>query len=299
MPNTFITPTVIARAALANLYNTLSLGALVFRDYDTDFNGKVGSSVSVKTPPVFEAQEYVRANGITLQDATETYINVTLDTILDVSFEVTSEEMTLEIVDFENTLLMPAMEAIAQGIEARLAEQLITQARAHTPDYLADGTANPDAAFREARAKLSRNKLPFTQRYALLSPEAVSDILGDSLFVTANESGSTQGLREATVGRAFGFDTYESQVLGDGAGLRGEADGVAFHRDAVALVSRTLALPSGAKGAAIASYKGLGVRVVYDYDMDRKSDVVSVDTLIGVQDIRSNAAVELEFGNGS
>lgn len=299
MPNTFLTPQVIARAALANLYNQLALGALVFRNYDADFTGKVGNTITVKTPPVFEALEYVRADGITIQDADETSIDVTLDTILDVSFEVTSEEMTLEIVDFEETLLMPAMEAIAQGVEARLAEQLITQARAHTPDYLASGVSSPPAAFREARALLTRNKLPFSQRYALLSPEAVSDVLGDDLFVTANESGSTQGLREANVGRAFGFDTYESQVLGYGPGLRGEADGVAFHRDAVALVSRTLALPSGAKGAAIASYKGLGVRVVYDYDMDRKSDVVSVDTLIGVQDIRPNAAVELEFNNGS
>jgi hypothetical protein len=299
MPNTFITPTVIARTALATLYNSLVLGSLVYRDYDAAFNGAVGDTITVKTPPIFEAKEFVRAAGIEIQDATEGSFPVTLDTLLDVSFAVTSEDLTLEIEDFSMQLLDPAMEAIAQGIEARLAEQLITQARAHTPDYLADGTSNPDAAFREARAKLSRNKLPLSQRYAMLSPEAVSDVLGDDLFVTANQSGSTDGLRNATVGRAFGFETYESQVLGDGAGLRGEADGVAFHRDAVALVSRTLALPMGASKSAIATYKGLGLRVVYDYDVDKKQDVVSVDTLIGVQDIRSNAAVELEFGNGS
>ena len=47
-------------------------------------------------------------------------------------------------------------------------------------------------------------------------------------------------------------------MLGGGPGLAGEADGVAFHRDAVALVSRTLALPQGSAKAAVASYKGLG-----------------------------------------
>lgn len=307
MANTFITPSVIAPRALATLYNNLTLAALVYRDYDEAFDGKVGDVVAVKIPATFTAQEFTSA--ITVQNATETSLNITLDTHLDVSFAVTAKDLTLELADFDEQLLMPAMEAIAQDIDGRLAEALVDQASTagnHTSSpitgaYLADGTTNPNAAFRDARRILTRNKHGMSQRYAVLSPEAVADALSDDLIVTANQSGSTDALREGNIGRLFGFDTFESQVLGLGSGDKGQADGVAFHRDAVALTSRTLALPMGvgAGQAAVANYKGLGLRVVKDYDIDAKQDVVSVDTLIGVDNLRSDAAVELDFGQGS
>lgn len=297
MSNTFITPTVIAPRALAHLYNTIVLAGLVYRDYDPVFNGAVGDSITIRTPATFTAQTFT--SSITVQDATEGSQTVELDTHVDVSFAVTSQDLTLEISSFEEQLLSPAMEAIAQDIDGRLAEALVDQANASS--YTGDGTSTPNKAWRDARAILSRNNLPLNQRYAVLSPEAVSATLGDDLFVTANQSGSTDGLREANVGRAFGFDNYESQVFGYGSGDRGQADGVAFHRDAVSLVSRTLALPLGADSsrAAVASYKGLGLRVVKDYDINAKKDIVSCDILIGVKNLRSNAAVKLNFGQGS
>ena len=58
---------------------------------------------------------------------------------------------------------------------------------------------------------------------------------------------------------------------------------VAFHRNAIALVSRNLALPMGASNAAYASAGGLGVRVVYDYDAATKTDKISFDVIYGVK----------------
>ena len=297
MANTLITPQVLARNALATLYNALVLAGLVHRDYDADFSGKVGDTITVRIPTTFTAEEYDRSAGITIQNATESSFTVELDTLLDVSFSVTSEEMTLEIDDFRGRLLAPAMEAIAQDADGRLAEALADQAR--SSGYLADGTTQARDAYRESRAIMGRNKLPLTDRYAVLSPEAVSEILDDDVLVKSNEAGTTDALRNADIGRIFGYGNYESQVLGFGSGTRGEVDGIAFHRDAVTLVSRTLEAPDGAAFVAVEGYKGLGLRVVKDYDIDKKQDVVSVDTLIGITDVRDNAAVELEFGQGS
>ncbi|MGZ6587876.1 MAG: P22 phage major capsid protein family protein [Solirubrobacteraceae bacterium] len=307
MANTFITPDVIAASALATLYNTIVLAGLVARDYDAEFTGDVGDTVRVRTPATFVVDEYVRADGLTVQDVTEGSLNVVLDTILDVSFALTAEQQTLDIQDVETRVIAPAMEALAQDIDKRLADTLVDQARAShagkpvTGAYLATASSTVSKAWRDSRSILSRNKLPMGNRVAVYSPEAVSSILGDSLFVTANESGSTQGLTEAALGRKFGFDNYESQTLGYGSGSSGRADGVAFHRSAVALVMRTLALPRGASSevASAQGYKGLGLRVVWQYDQDQKKDVCSVDALIGVQDIRSEAAVEITFGQGS
>ena len=69
---------------------------------------------------------------------------------------------------------------------------------------------------------------------------------------------------------------------------------VAFHRNALALVTRNLALPMGASNAAYASAGGLGVRVVYDYDSATKTDKISFDVIYGVKDLEPNLICKLE-----
>src|SRR5437868_5043333 len=123
-----IKPTVIAARALATLYNAISLGGLVYRDYDASFAGKVGDTVNVRNAATFTANVFDRAQAIQLQDPRETSFPVRLDTILDVSFPVTTEELTLEIDQFAERLLNPAMEAVVQDVENRLAAELANAA---------------------------------------------------------------------------------------------------------------------------------------------------------------------------
>jgi hypothetical protein len=305
MAHTFIKPTVIARRALAVLYNTTVLAALVHRAYDEEFTGKQGDTITIRTPATFEAKTFTRPTGIELQDATESSTTVTLDTLLDVSFPVTSEDLTLTIDDFDGRLLTPAMEAIVQKVDGILAEALVDAAEGGGGGGTATwSSSKPSTVFTGetgARAKLGRGKAPTMQRYALFSPEAAGVALTEELIVAADKSGWTDALREGSVGRIFGFDTYESQVLGYGAGDAGQADGVAFHRDAVALVTRTLEKPMGvaAEQMAVESYKGLGLRVVQEYDITQKQDVVSIDFLLGKKALRPQWAIQLSFGLGS
>lgn len=298
---TLITPDVIASSALANLQNNLVLSRLVNRDYESDFGGRQGDTITVRTPATFTVDEFDRADGIQLQDPTEGSFTVTLDTVPDVSFPITAEELTLEIDRFEERFITPAAQAIADYLDGKLAEALVDAANDSGGGGVADGTASPNDAWRTARARLTRNKAPQNERYAILSPEAVSDALSDDLLVKANESGSTEALRNASLGRIFGFENYESQTFGSGADDRGQADGVAFHRSAVALVTRTLAKPMGIAPSqmAVVNYGGLGLRVIQDYDIDKKQDVISIDLLYGVEVVRKQLAVELNFGQGS
>jgi hypothetical protein len=302
---TLITPQVIAASALATLYNTTVLLPLVNRDYDSDFQGKQGDTITVRTPATFIVDEFDRAQGIQLQDPTEGSFTVKLDTLPDVSFPITSEEKTLELDRFEERLLNPAMEAHSQWVDGKLADQLVAAVAASGND-VADGTgANAGErhkAFRQARRILTRNKLPMTNRYGVLAPEAVEAITGDQIVLQANTSGDTQALREGAVGRLSGFDNYETQVLNDGSvGDRGEVDGIGFHRSAVAAVTRTLEKPDGVapNQVSVQNYKGLGLRVVKAYDVDKKQDIVSIDALFGASTIRAKAAVELDFDQPS
>ena len=69
---------------------------------------------------------------------------------------------------------------------------------------------------------------------------------------------------------------------------------LAFHRNAIALVSRNLALPMGAANAAYASAGGLGVRVVYDYDSATKTDKISFDVIYGIQELEPSLICKLK-----
>jgi hypothetical protein len=103
-------------------------------------------------------------------------------------------------------------------------------------------------------------------------------MLKTDLFVSAEKVGDEgSALREASIGRKFGMNVYADQNADTTA-----IDAAAFHRNAFALVTRSLALPNGAAKAAIVNYDGFGLRVVYGYDINTKTDTVSIDMLCGM-----------------
>lgn len=68
----------------------------------------------------------------------------------------------------------------------------------------------------------------------------------------------------------------------DGGGNTRQLHGAVFHPDCLAFVSAPLDLPVGAEAAYIQDpASGLSIRAVYDYDRDLKSDVLSLDILVG------------------
>jgi hypothetical protein len=190
-------------------------------------------------------------------------------------------------------------------VDGLIAEQIVDAAETAggggTVNALGNSAGDKVQAYIDARKTLGRNKLPLTERYSVLSPEGAAVMLGDDLVLQANTSGSTAALRQGDIGRLIGFDIFESQVFGLGPNDKGQADGVAFHRSAVAFVSRTLETPMGVAPSqvSIQNYKGLGLRVVRAYDVNKKQDVISIDALVGTSTIRKEAAVQLNFGQGS
>jgi hypothetical protein len=274
MANTFLTPDIIAREALMVLRNNAVMAKLVHRDYSADFNGAVGDTITIRKPATFVANDY---NGsIDVQDATETSISIVMDKHLDVSFAVTSKQMTMDIEDFSAQLLVPAMQAFNDKIDKMLIalESEATSRHAHT-----DGAIAP-ADLIAARKFLTENAAPMADRRFVIGANAEADLLGNDLFVSAEKVGDTAALKEASLGRKFGMDIYVDQNVAKNGNY---TPSIAFHKNAMALVTRPLALPQGAAKAAIVNYDGFGLRVVYGYDMDKKTDTISIDMLCGVK----------------
>lgn len=277
MANTFLTPSIIAKEALMVLRNNAVMSKLVHRDYSDEF-AAVGDTITIRKPASFEAKEFNAVTGIDIQDATENgSTTVKMDKLLDVSFAVTSKEMTLDIADFSKQLLVPAMQAFADKIDKYL---ISATADATNRKTHATGAITPDDMI-DARKFLTQNAAPLTDRNFVIGADAEADLLKSQLFVSAEKVGDNgTALREASLGRKFGMDTYVDQNI-----ERGEngAPSIAFHKNALALVTRPLALPQGAANAHIENYDGFALRVVYGYDQDKKTDIVSIDMLCGVK----------------
>ncbi|SCD40785.1 P22 coat protein-gene protein 5 [Streptomyces sp. TverLS-915] len=308
MPNNFLTPDTIARRALATLYETTHMAQLVHRDYESDFAGRVGDTITVRKPATFVATEFNRTTGIVPQNATESGFPVVLNHLPDVSFTVTTEQLTLEIDDFGERLLDPAMEAMAQKIDRDILSlrsditQTVGEVAENTggENYNYPGGAYPWSDSRvliEAGAKLDTKNVPAADRNVVVGPRTKARWMAEKIWRASDQRGSTVGLTEAQFGaNASGFTPYMSQnIAGPAADPETgepttEVD-VAFHRTAFALVTRTLEIPPGAQDAAIVPYKGFALRVVYDYDIKFKQTVVSVDCLYGVKTLDPNRAV--------
>ena len=290
MANTFLTPSIIAKEALRVLRNNAVMAQLVHRDYSNEFSGKVGDTITVRKPATFVANEFTGEGPITRQDATETGVQVKMDKHLDVSFEVTSEQMALDIDDFSKQLLEPAMQAFNDKIDnylIELANTDVTQRIAH-----ASGAIVP-ADLVDARQFLVAHSAPTTDRNFVIGAQAEADLLKTDLFTNASAVGDNgTALREASIGRKYGMNFYTDQNIKKLSATATPA--IAFHKNAFALVTRPLELPMGAAKAAIVDYDGFGLRVVYGYDMETKKDTISIDMLCGVATLDKDLAAVID-----
>lgn len=291
MANTLLTPNVIAREALMVLRNNAVLANLVHRDYSGDFVAGVGDTISVRKPATFEAKNF--DGNIVVQDATEGSVPIVMDTHLDVSFAVTSKEMSLSIEDFSAQLLVPAMQAFADKVDALVISKMLAGANVVAPG--AAGALSPDDII-AARKLLNANAAPLDSRRLVVDTTNEAALLKDELFVSAEKVGDNgTALREASLGRKLGFDIYMDQNVDAAAeGASAESLALAFHRNAVALVTRPLAMPMGTSNTASVNYDGLGLRVVYGYDIKTKTDTVSIDMLCGAALLDKRLAVAIK-----
>ncbi|MGW5519993.1 P22 phage major capsid protein family protein [Nocardia africana] len=293
-----LTPSIIAKQTLANLYENLCMVPLVYTDLSQEWGGqKIGATVTVRKPTTFTANDFDQSNpSITLQNATESGIQVTLDTHKDVSFAINSQDLTLKLEDFDAQFLMPAAEALAQSVDRSIIATMkagITQVAGTQTGY---EYTKPEVLI-EASRQLDMKNVPASDRFAVVGPTAKRDWQNTDWLKFAEHSGSTDVLRRGSLGdNLLGFGAYMTQNIVQPAGspTTGQPTtevGLAFHRTSTAFVSTPLALPTDNTWSAVESYKGLSLRLVKQWDMNKKSEVISLDILFGTKVLDANRGV--------
>ncbi len=203
--NEFLTTRTIAREALPILESNLVFPALIYKDYSQDFS-KQGDTVQVRKPPVYSAKEF--QSEIEIQDIDEGEVLVQLDKIADVSVELTAKEMALNTEDFTKQVIEPAMVALAEKINA----DGLALYKDIPYTYGTAGTTPSTLTDLAGGAKiLNDNKAPIVGRSGVWNTEAIANFQVLPALVNADKCGSTEALREGSVGRVFGVDHYFSQ----------------------------------------------------------------------------------------
>jgi len=117
MANTNLTIDQITREALRILVNNLGFARNTNKEYDASFandGAKIGDTLRIRKP----ARYTIRTGAaLSVQDHTETNVDLQLDTQAGVDVNFTSKELTLDISDFSSRVLKPAMATIANKID--------------------------------------------------------------------------------------------------------------------------------------------------------------------------------------
>lgn len=204
MANTFLTPKIIANEALMVLESQLTMANLVHRDYSQEFV-KVGDTITVRKPAKFVAKNFVgTTHG---QDITEGSVDVKMDRFRDVTVNVTSKELTLNIKDFSAQVVTPALSAIAQAIDMDLLAVGVENAG---KTATVSSTPKLDDIAGVGKA-LDMSKAPLQNRRLVLPAEIRYKYNTLDNFAKQCYAGDSRALRDAEIGKVYACETFASE----------------------------------------------------------------------------------------
>jgi hypothetical protein len=301
VPNTFLKPSVIARATVGLLYRELTVARTVWTDAINpgEFSGALNDTVTMKVPARRVARKRtLRAGTPIVNDvSTEFGVPVKLDTDVYNGAPITDEELTLDITDFAAQILSPQVRAVVEGVDEEVVDMI------ENATYPADMTIDPtDARYvvsgetdwyfaaLGARSILNKKHVPQSGRTLLIGSNVEEDIRRSDRFNRFDNRGpaASDALSGATIGDIAGFDVVLSDEIDEDAAY-------AYHRTAFVLATRAPLVPRGATFAQVRNasvgmgasefYNGLSVRWLMDYDYTNTTDRSLVNTWVGTAQV--------------
>lgn len=202
-----LNPNLWAREAILRLRPRLVMGNLVGRDFE-DVPKKFGDIVNAFMPGDFSfSRKGAPCEQVVTQDTTGTTVQVPLDQWPQVSFQICDGEEDRDFLDLVETLLNPAIVALAEGADRILANQvhqfyannagqLQTISGTNVLDYLTDASELFNLA-----------AVPMEGRAMVISPKTNTAILKNSNLINASFTGDDgTALRTASVGQLMGWN---------------------------------------------------------------------------------------------
>ena len=294
MAHTLWTPDQAARSTLAALRWLTTLPRTVRQDFSQEFIAGRGQTINVRKPisagsaHTYTSTDRAARTAITFNDLTETWVPVTMDTQVYNAVRLPDDFATFNLESLERQVLVPQAESVVDELTAPLVDEMEAVA-SDTGLEIAAGGANALAVVTKARRVLNERKVPFADRYLAVGTGVAELLLSLDQLTKVNEAGTDGALREGTIGRLRGFTVIEDPALADDFG-------VAYHRDAFALVTRPSRQPEGAAKSATVSQDGFALRWIQHYNPLQLEDQSVVDTFVGAATLDAQRAVSITVG---
>lgn len=205
--NNLLTNDIILKTALMEFENNLVLAKTARRDYQDKFNNTTGDTIRVRKPTRYEARI---GRNAAVQAIDEQYTSITIDDMIGVDVEVSSEQFALELDDFNREVIQPAMITLANKVDSKMYE---------TTNLISNfvgtaGTApNAFSIISDAEARLDSFGVPQGKDRFLLLKSFDASALRSALYNTFNEKFNKEIILNGSMGNLSGFDCYSVQNI--------------------------------------------------------------------------------------
>jgi len=284
---------MVTMEGLPVLENQLKFAKHVRRDYDRDFGeegAQIGDTLAIRKPPRFVGRS---GQGFNAEDATETSVQLTLTTTFGVDTFFTSKDFALNIENFTERFLDPAMARIANKIDS---DGLLQYANVANFVGVPGTVPNALLTYLQAMQKLNDNAAALEPRAIIIS-QAMEPQIVDAL----------KGLLEPG-GRIA--EQYESGYMREAIGAVWEMDQNVANNTVGALGGSPTVNAGGQSGANLVTNNwtaaaakrllkgncftiGSGVTGVYAVNPQEKTQINSLQSFTVTADASSDGAGNL------
>jgi len=243
MANTLLTSDVITREAQRILHQKLNFIGRVNRSYDDSFaksGAKIGDTLRIRLPT-----QYTVTDGATIavQDSVQQNTSLTVNNRKHVAMDFSDEELTLDIDNFSQLHLEPAMAVLAANVESDMLQNVYKNVYNQINNVGSDLTYKLVA---QGRQKLVDNLAPMDNTItAAMNTEDTVD-LNDAVKGLFNpQTTLSDQYREGMIGRQSGFTFYENTFMPRHASGTDDGTGDYLTNQVVAQTGSTLVVDTG------------------------------------------------------
>lgn len=215
--NKILTHEMVAKEAAAMLVEESQFIKAINRNREKEFNKdqqgyKVGDSVRIRIPPTpIVTEGHVFKHEDADENAQEKSVLLKIDTQKHVGLEFGAAELTLNMTDFKNRFLQPAINSLATSIDADLLQRAIVSV--NNMALMKATEAHPTAAWGRARTMLNRALAPSIDRMSFLSSELTNSIVDPAGTLFNPTAEIARQWKEGYIGRSRGFEFVESEHI--------------------------------------------------------------------------------------
>ncbi|MFF3015826.1 hypothetical protein [Streptomyces sp. NPDC057939] len=278
-----VKPDKIAATAAVALEESLVVPAVFQREGIDQFKGAKGDAINVKVEGVLPYRTYGWRNDRSTEIQFDTYAERTVQVNFggDVysGVQLTDEQNEMDLQGWAK-LMAKQTEAVGKGLEYQAVDYLLNAPYEITLGGAVSGRSLRRTLIR-AREVMNKLRVPKEGRTLLIGSGWENELLSDAdlnLATNVGEAEAVSALREATLGRRYGFNIVTSDEL--------PADfAVAMVSSAFIFATGAPSVPQSVPFGASASYNGVALRWIRDYDSTRLMDRSIVNTYKGFRTV--------------